>query len=133
MRTDMKTDIRIRLSAAIAGALAAAAALNILASAAAPRFFDDDPVWLERDSQDASSMQPLEVDLIVDVTTNLLAGTNIAQTSRAKNVNTVDEVPDSSWFTNRVGRRTLTPEDIAAGPNTTAGPASGPWTVTASK
>ena len=36
--------------------------------------------------------------------------------ARAKNINTVDEVPDSSWFTNRAGHRPLTPEDVANGP-----------------
>jgi hypothetical protein len=48
-------------------------------------------------------------------------------------VNTVDEVPDSSWFTNRVGRRRLTPEDVATGPDTSAGPTPGTWTVVSSK
>jgi hypothetical protein len=52
---------------------------------------------------------------------------------RAKNVNTIDEVPDSSWFTNRLGRQALTPAQIAVGPDTSSGPAVGPWTVTASK
>ena len=35
---------------------------------------------------------------------------------RALNVNTVDEVPDSSWFTNRIGRRDMTVADVAQGP-----------------
>src|SRR5882762_4094975 len=107
----------LRLSAAVAGTLAASAALTMLASAASPKFYDDDPVWQDRDTQDASQMKPLEVDLIVDLTSNMLratAGVNV----RAKNVNTVDEVPDSSWFTNRIGRHSepaLTPEDVAKG------------------
>ena len=41
----------------------------------------------------------------------------IAEPAReALNVNSVDEVPDSSWFTNRIGVRALTPEDIVRGP-----------------
>ena len=36
---------------------------------------------------------------------------------RALNVNTVDEVPDSSWFTNRIGRREMTVADVAKGPD----------------
>ena len=55
------------------------------------------------------------------------------RSGRAKNVNTVDEVPDSSWYTNRAGSRPLTPEDVAKGPDTTDGPAAGTWTVTSSK
>jgi len=42
-------------------------------------------------------------------------------------------VPDSSWFTNRAGRLALSPADIEAGPNTTTGPARGPWIITSSK
>jgi hypothetical protein len=34
---------------------------------------------------------------------------------RAVNVNAFDEVPDSSWFTNRLGTVELTPEEVAAG------------------
>ena len=52
----------------------------------------------------------------------------------AVNVNALDEVPDSSWFTNRIGRFPMTPEQIATGPCEEAplDPA-GPWTVTGAK
>ena len=36
---------------------------------------------------------------------------------RARNVNTVDEVPDSSWFTNRIGRRTMPIDELVRGPD----------------
>src|SRR5262245_46158347 len=101
-------------------------------SAAAPRFYDDDPIWHERDTQDASAMKPQEVDLFVDLTTNLL-GPRSVEAGRARNVNTVDEVPDSSWYSNRAGARALTPDDVFKGPDTTDGPAPGTWTVTSSK
>ncbi len=39
---------------------------------------------------------------------------------RALNVNTVDEVPDSSWFTNRIGRRELSLDEIVRGPDSLA-------------
>ena len=118
---------------ALAGALTVAAAGTMLTSAASPKFYADDPVWIEHDTQDASSIKPLEVDLFVDLTTNLIAGQNPPAARRAANVNTVDEVPDSSWFTNRLGVRPMTPQEIAKGPNTTDGPAPGVWTITSSK
>jgi hypothetical protein len=93
----------------------------------------DDPVWVEPDSQDASSITPLEVNLFVDLTYNVITGRHTAATVRAQNVNTIDEVPDSSWFTNRIGYRPITAAEIARGPNTTDGPATGQWTVTSSK
>ncbi len=48
------------------------------------------------------------------------------------NVNTMDEVPDSSWFTNRQGRAQMSPEEIKRGPGTTA-PAPGELTVIRAK
>jgi len=122
------TTTYIRITAVITGALMVAAAFTVFTSAASPKFYDDDPIWVEHDTQDASAMKPLEVDLVVDLTYNMLAASE-GSDIRAQNVNTVDEVPDSSWFTNRIGRRSMTAADIANGPNTTAGPAAGTWTV----
>jgi len=123
---------RSRFAATLAGALAIAAALTIAGSAASPRFYDDDPISHDRDTQDASSMKPLDVDLLVDLTTNLI-GPREVNAGRARNVNTIDEVPDSSWYTNRAGSRPLSPADVFTGPDTTAGPEAGTWTVTSSK
>jgi hypothetical protein len=52
----------------------------------------------------------------------------------ASNVNALDEVPNSTWFTNRIGLRPMSPEDVAAGPTTGDGPdRSGTWTVIRAK
>ncbi len=49
---------------------------------------------------------------------------------QAYNINSVDEVPNSSWYTNRHHLIPMTPEEIAAGYVVTGGPdKSGPWTV----
>jgi hypothetical protein len=51
----------------------------------------------------------------------------------ATNVNALDEVPDSSWFENRIGARTLTPAEIERGPcsDKVLDPSSadGSWTI----
>ncbi len=52
----------------------------------------------------------------------------------AKNVNSMDEVPDSSWFTNRIGVRPFTAEDIRLGscPKENLDPATDPdgsWVI----
>ncbi len=47
----------------------------------------------------------------------------------AGNVNTIDEVLDSSWFTNRVGAESITPERLARGPNSDPGPAPEKWVL----
>ena len=127
----MKTNTQ-RLAALVGGTIALAAAFTIASSAATPRFYEDDPILRERDTQDASAMKPLEVDLFVDLTTNLIGPRSI-QAGRARDINSVDEVPDSSWYTNRAGARRLTPEEVFTGPDTTNGPEPGAWTVTSSK
>ena len=48
---------------------------------------------------------------------------------RRVNVNTLGEVPDSSWFTNRIGVRDMTIDEVLRGPDTIDGPAPGPWEV----
>ncbi len=51
----------------------------------------------------------------------------------ADNVDAFDNVPNSSWFTNRNGRRRASLEEIRRGPNRTEGPAEGGWTVVRGK
>jgi hypothetical protein len=129
----MTINTHVRRTTAAAGALAAFLAMTTMSgSAASQKFYDDDPLVQDRDTEDASTMKPLEVDLFVDLTYNFIKARRGPEV-RAKNVNTVDEVPDSSWFTNRIGRQTLTPADIANGPDTGSGPAAGTWTITSSK
>jgi hypothetical protein len=119
-----------RSVSAIAGSVLTAAALAVLASAATPKFYDDDPIWVERATEDASGVRPLEIDLFVDLTYNVFGNPGDPTPNvRARNVNTVDEVPDSSWFTNRAGRGSMTPDQVGTGPNTTAGPRAGRWAV----
>src|SRR5437764_68772 len=134
MRTDTMTlRSSIRTTFAAGTMLVVAAAATTLTRATAPRFFPDDPIWVESDTQDASTMQPHEVSLFVDVVSNMARGASTSLIGPARNVNTVDEVPDSSWFTNRAGHRALTPEEVFTGPDTDNGPADGRWTVSSSK
>lgn len=53
---------------------------------------------------------------------------------RAQNVNALDEVPDSTWFTNRIGVRDLSLDELAVGPNVSGDPEDHrPWTIVQSK
>ncbi len=52
----------------------------------------------------------------------------------AENVNAFDEVPDSSWFTNRIGAHPLSPDQVASGycaegPELEADPPDGSWLI----
>ncbi len=53
---------------------------------------------------------------------------------RALDVNALDEVPDSSWFTNRIGQRDLSIEELVRGANVDESPAAHlPWTIVSAK
>ena len=105
-----------------------------LLTAAERRFFDDDPLIREPESQDSSKVKEWEIDLFIDLATNLFGRPgDSAPNVRAKNINTVDEVPDSSWFTNRLLTRPVTPDDVARGPLTGSGPAPGTWSLVSRK
>ncbi|MBI4398752.1 MAG: hypothetical protein HY586_06475 [Candidatus Omnitrophica bacterium] len=52
----------------------------------------------------------------------------------ALDVNIYDEVPDSNFFTNRIGRRDMSAREIIEGPERTAGPdTAGSWLITKGK
>ena len=120
------------------GTLVAIAAVLLLQTAA-PRgatvkFYSDDPLQREPDSQDASQVKKWELDLLWDLGENLFANPGSrTPIVKARDVNTIDEVPDSSWFTNRVGVDKLTTADVMRGPLTGDGPAPGTWSVTRPK
>ncbi len=53
---------------------------------------------------------------------------------RAQDVNALGEVPDSTWFTNRIGVRELSPGELRAGPNVAPSPFDHlPWKITGAK
>ena len=84
----------------------------------APRFFPDDPVWIDDDARhDASGMKERELSEAYDFLENTFAPPGNRTPMRALNVNTVGEVPDSSWFTNRIGVRDLSIGELARGPD----------------
>ncbi len=62
---------------------------------------------------------------------------NAMEIRRAKpvaDVNSLGEVPDSTWFTNRIGIRDLSVDEIRFGPNRGGNPeANKPWTVLGTK
>ena len=55
----------------------------------------------------------------------------VAGPRQADNVNALDEVPNSSWFTNRHFLHPMTLEELAAGPGFAEPDDSGPWEVVA--
>jgi hypothetical protein len=113
-------------------ALLASVLLLAAVPASAQRFLPDDP--LARDADDAPVAKPGEVELstaydVIEHTFHHRPGKRVAP---AANVNTLGEVPDSSWFENRIGVRDLPIDELVRGPATSDGPA-GAWTVISGK
>jgi hypothetical protein len=131
MNTHRRRHSVMAFRAAICGVLVATMS-SVAVSTARPRFFPDDPITREPDPADASKVQPFPIHLTWDLVSSLFVKEGTQSPTRARNINTIDEVPDSSWFTNRVGSRPLTEVDIARGPDTTYGPV-GRWTVVSGK
>jgi hypothetical protein len=116
---------RIVLAAAFAAGLA-----TVPAPTTGQRFYKDDPIAREPESRDASGAGPLEIELFFEYAYNLFVSPrHLPSNTRALNVNTIDEVPDSSWFTNRVGTSTFSADQIARGPNSDAKPAPSQWVL----
>lgn len=108
--------------------------LHCYSTAAAPKFYEDDPLLREPVSQNAAGVQPWEIDLVYDLVENMFTKPGDKTPDvRAQNINTLDQVPDSSWFVNRAGSRPLTVDEVRRGPDTTQGPAQGLWTVISAK
>src|SRR5215212_6978387 len=100
------------------------------ASMKAPRFYSDDPIARAPEPRDASGAKPWKIGLLYDLSYNLFVVSRATPSgARAQNINTIGEVPDSSWFTNRIGARDFTPEQIVSGPLTGRPPNPEKWTL----
>lgn len=85
---------------------------------ATPKFMPDDPIQVDDDRAfDASHAQPIEGSNAYDFVENAFRNPGDRRNIRALNINTVDEVPDSSWFTNRLGVRDPSVDELVRGPN----------------
>ncbi len=102
------------------GLVAAAAVLagTIAGRGAAPKFYPDDPMQLDRDRVlDAGAAVPIEGSNSYDFAEQTFFGPGDRRDVPAMNINTVGDVPDSSWFTSRIGRRLPPTDEIVRGPN----------------
>ena len=121
--------LAIALLLALGASMISSPSAQTLPGDASTRFYPDDPVWRDDDMQ--SIAEPAEHDLSKSY--EFVANT-FGETARsfgpALNVNTLGEVPDSSWFTNRIGQHDMTVDEVLRGPNHVDGPAPGQWVVT---
>ena len=110
------------------------AVFTLTTRTAPPVFFPDDPIQVDNDrALDAGKAVRIEGSNAYDFAEQTFIKPVNPQLMHAVNVNTIDEVPDSSWFTNRIGRRAMSIDEIVRGPNTLETPNIDDWPVVEGK
>jgi len=113
----------------------------VVGCATGMRQFSTRPVVLKDDDRRpfAGPVEESYVPLVWDGADNILFrplshAFLLEQSSPAIDVNALDEVPDSSWYVNRISRRPMSPEEIARGACQHPSPEEElPWTVVGAK
>ncbi|MFZ0390849.1 MAG: hypothetical protein WAN36_10365 [Calditrichia bacterium] len=97
-----------------------------------PRELEENQIW---DLMDMTFFYQIEKLLDLNWSGRKTAAfLNLADSRPADNVNALDEVPNSSWYTNRHFHHPMSPEELARGPNKTDGPeSSSVWKIVAGK
>src|SRR6478672_9610391 len=109
---------------------AALAAGGRVVSTSTPHFYPDDPMVRAPESQDASGAARSDMGDLYEMVDNLFVNPGYKPSGlRAQDLNTIDEVPDSSWFTNRIGTRTLSIDEMVRGPNVGTPPDASRWVI----
>ncbi|MBI2841408.1 MAG: hypothetical protein HYX75_24085 [Acidobacteria bacterium] len=127
--TTLVTNVRRRSRATVM-----TLAMALSASAAPAEVFrSDDPIRVDRDDLHTPKPQKRKINDYWDFFENTFFLRGDRSDTRALNINTRGEVPDSSWYTNRIGWRPMTRDELVRGPDTGSGPAAGIWTVVSGK
>lgn len=99
-----------------------------------PLFLPDDPLWYDDDRlMDAGGARVHDLSQQLDFLENTFTQRGDRRDIRALNVNTLDEVPDSMWFVNRIGHRTLTDDELVRGPDEFEQLPFAAWTIVGGK
>jgi hypothetical protein len=86
-------------------------------TASAQKFRSDDPIWEDNDRQNIPGVGKFNIADYYDFLENTFFSPGDKTRTRAVNINTLGEVPDSSWFTNRHGKQPLSLEELVRGPD----------------
>jgi hypothetical protein len=85
--------------------------------ASAQKFRSDDPIWEDHDRENIPGVGKFTIADYYDFLQNTFLSPGDKTRQRAVNINTLGEVPDSSWFTNRHGKKPLSLEELVRGPD----------------
>jgi hypothetical protein len=104
-------------------------AIWLFAGAKKPKFFPDDPIQAMPPPMSIGKIPPQRINETFDF---FGQSRDSASGAPAGAVNTLGDVPDSDWFTNRHALRRMTREQLQRGPRTSELPVP-PFTVTGGK
>lgn len=110
---------------------------SLLGCASSPRFKDAPPIWRVDDDQhiaepSAREYEAKEYFAKVFFMQRLDRTLELRDLEPAHNANSLEEVPDSTWFQNRIGVRKLAPAEVARG-HDAGGPPRPPFSVVSGK
>ena len=129
----MRSKLTVKLCAILV-ALACSAAGFEAEEQRRAEFRPDDPIRVDDDrSVDASGARPDPLGGYADFVLNTFMSPGDRRPVPAVNVNTLGEVPDSSWFTNRIGARPMSLEEIVRGPDRVDRLEVDAWTIISGK
>ena len=106
---------------------------------AAQQFFPDDPISSVPPPLNVSQVRFRDIDAYYDFLQSTFFEPDKEEIKHhrpapSQAVNTLGEVPDNSWFTNRIGSRPMSIEELVRGPGVEHPPdMSRPWTVLSAK
>lgn len=119
-----------------AGALALGT-LSAVEIKSQPKFYSDDPVMTMPKPVSATGIKPRSLSEYYDFFENSLftpgERAKHGQHLQSQGINTIDEVPDSAWYTNRHASRRMTLDELRRGAGDESAPAPGVLTVIAAK
>ncbi len=101
--------------------------------ASAQKFRADDPIWTDDDTSNIPAPKRRTLADYYDFLENTFGKPGDEVKQRALNINTLGEVPDSSWFTNRHGKAPMSLEELARGPDTGGPSQNDKWQVIKNK
>lgn len=102
-----------------------------VASLYGEKFYSDDPVWKTPRQVQVGDLPYRDIGGIYDFVKQSFSPTDPVS-GAARGTNTIGEVPDNDWFTNRHGLHRMTREELQRGPGTSAAPVS-PFRVVGAK
>jgi len=96
-----------------------------------PRFYPDDPIWSVPPPTPVAEVKKRDIDALYDFMWQSFRPQGKPPVP-SRGINTLGEVPDSEWFTNRHAKKRMSPDELQRGPGNQNSPVA-PFRVVGAK